>query len=62
MLLLPSLYFLMDNDYNLPHLLEITRGEIFLKKKYNNLTIHDTPYSWVYFFNSLCNLGTLGHL
>ena len=32
----------MDNDYNLPHLLEITRGEIFLKKKYNNLTIHDT--------------------
>lgn len=32
----------MDNDYNLPHLLEITRGEIFLKKKHNNLTIHDT--------------------
>ena len=32
----------MDNDYNLPHLLEITRGEIFLKKKYNNLAIHDT--------------------
>lgn len=32
----------MDNDYNLPHLLEITRGEIFLKKKDNNLVVHDT--------------------
>lgn len=32
----------MDNDYNLPHLLEITRGEIFLKKKDNNIVVHDT--------------------